>query len=47
MLWQEREGDGGKEAEEGGEVVPAECFAEIIHGEHGEDRQRDDLLGDL
>ena len=40
MLRQEREGDGG-------EVVSAECFAEIIHGEHGEDRQGDDLLDDL
>ena len=44
MLRQEREGDGGEDAEEGREVVPAQRFAEIIHGEDG--RQRDGLLDD-
>jgi len=43
----EHEHDRGQNAGERGEIVPPEFFAEIINGEHAEDRQRDDFLYDF
>ena len=47
FLRPEGEGDGGEDADEGGDVVPGRYGLEIKKGEHHEDHQCDDFLNDL
>ena len=47
LLRQEGEGDGGDDANEGGDVVPGGPGLEIEQGEDGEDGEGDDFLDDL